>query len=182
MRACPGCGLSLAESGVFCPSCGWRQAAATTRDASTDTPATTGAAPAGIRPTTPVESPGSDSEDFVTATRRVLGHFLVPAGIVLSFAVWAYAALWLDGVLHDRLQLMLFLTSPVFFVCLFVSVTLLGSIYPPVLDRYLALWDSLPFSRTEPGTRMEMDLLSFLIDGGVAVIMILILLTHVLKS
>jgi hypothetical protein len=29
MRSYLGCGLSLADRGIFCPSCGWREAATT---------------------------------------------------------------------------------------------------------------------------------------------------------
>jgi hypothetical protein len=183
MRACPGCGLSLADNGVFCPSCGWQQAAATTRDASTGTPATTGAAPAGIRPTTPVESPGSETRDYVTTVRKALGYVLVPAGVVLSCVAWWYTASWLDGVIHGRLPLMMFLTCPVFFICLFVSATLLGSVYPPALDRYLALYDRVAFDRIdriESGTGLDPG--PYLIDGMITAILFVVFLVRVLKS
>jgi hypothetical protein len=75
MRSCPGCGLSLASDAVFCPTCGWQNAAATPQRA----PAASNAAPADIRQTAPFSTGHADGRSDAGTGRKTLAYLALPA-------------------------------------------------------------------------------------------------------
>ena len=68
----------------------------------------------------------------------------MPAGVLLSLVVWWYAFRWVNQWTYPSqgsYAWALGFTYPIFLLCLFVLLTVFGSIYPPALDRYLGWFD-----------------------------------------
>lgn len=140
MRSCPACGLSVPGGTVFCPACGWQDAAAATR-----------APEATIQSTPPAASPGRDLRGTWKSLRRVLGYGAMPAIVVFLVIArgraldrlprWTHA--WLAG---EDMNILFSIAAVAF------AITVAELIYRPAGrffdDRmYRTWWTSRPLGR-----------------------------------
>ena len=142
MRSCPGCGLSLGDHAVFCPSCGWQQGTATQRNPQGPS-AGYHAAPADVEPLPPDETDDPAPKDTVMMSRMLLGYALVPAVVIAECIAWLFALPSLNRLTHHLINSALMFALQAFLVgaSALIAIVLAGFIYPPATDFYLTWWD-----------------------------------------
>ena len=143
MRSCPGCGLSLGDHAVFCPSCGWKPGAASTPGDLAGQSTGHHAAPTDVGPLPPDEADDPAPKDAVMMSRMLLGYALVPAVVIAECIAWLFALPSLNRLTHHLINSTLMFALQTFLVAAtaLVTIILVGSIYPPATDFYLTLWD-----------------------------------------
>jgi len=143
VRSCPGCGLSLGDHAVFCPSCGWTPGAASTPGDPAGQSTGHHAAPTDVGPLPPDEADDPGPKDAVMMSRMLLGYAIVPVVVIVECIAWLFALPSLNRLTHHLINSTLMFALQTFLVAAtaLVTIILVGSIYPPATDFYLTLWD-----------------------------------------
>jgi hypothetical protein len=142
MRSCPGCGLTLTDDAIFCPTCGWQKAATPTQSTPSVAPITSGSTPVEVGPATPSATSDSDPKSVAMKVRMVLALALLPVVVIVEAIAWFVALphLRLNFVfLHGRVDfsgLRGEIGWLLLIVCTSISIAVTGWLYPPLAKEY----------------------------------------------